>query len=217
MPPVRSAAFAVLACLAFIGAAGAQQVYRIVGPDGKVTFSDKPPAEAQGRVAPAPTVALPSGAVAAGTGTLPFELRNASNRYPVTLYTAPDCAACGNARNYLASRGVPYSERTVTSEEDIAALKRIAGAARVPFVTIGSQQLRGFAEPEWAQYLDAAGYPKTSQLPSGYRNPPAAPLVAVQRSAAPAQQAAQLAPTPAPAPQADAPSEQPSNPAGIRF
>lgn len=216
MSPVRSAGFAVLACLAFIGAAGAQQVYRIVGPDGKVTFSDKPPAEAQGRpAAVAPSVALPSGGVAAGTGTLPFELRNATNRFPVTLYTAPDCTACGSARNYLAARGVPYSERTVTSEEDIAALKRIAGAARVPFVTIGGQQLRGFAEPEWTQYLDAAGYPKTSQLPRGYRNPPAAPLVAVQRSTAPAQQAAQAAPTPAP--QADAPADESANPAGIRF
>ena len=40
----------------------------------------------------------------------------------------------------------------------------------------GGQQLKGYSDLEWKQYLDAAGYPKSSQLPSGYRNPPAAPL-----------------------------------------
>ena len=43
----------VLAMLlaATAGLAGAQQVFRIVGPDGKVTFSDKPPAEPGARAA----------------------------------------------------------------------------------------------------------------------------------------------------------------------
>ena len=42
---VPAAAASLLMALASV-VAQAQGVYRIVGPDGKVTFSDRPPAEA---------------------------------------------------------------------------------------------------------------------------------------------------------------------------
>ncbi len=221
MSLVRHLGFGALALLAALAgaAAGAQQVFRIVGPDGRVTFSDKPPVNGQA-ARPAPVVVMPGGGSSASGVALPFELRNVANRYPVTLYSSPDCGPCASGRIFLASRGIPFSERTITSEEDIGALKRLAGAARLPLLTIGGQQLKGYSEPEWAQFLDAAGYPKVSQLPSGYRQPPAAPLVAVQQpplrppaAAARPQQQPQEQP-----PQAEAPpAEAPVNPAGIRF
>lgn len=225
MSNVRQVAIATLALLAGLtaGGAGAQQVYRIVGPDGRVTFSDKPPPENQGRATPAPTVTMPAGAPAAsgGGGPLPFELRSISTRYPVTLYTGQDCGPCTSGRTFLASRGIPFSERTISSEEDIEALKRLSGAARLPLLTIGGQQLKGFSEPEWAQYLDAAGYPKVSQLPGSYRNPPPRPMVAATQPQEQQQRppAAAARPADAPPPQADAqpPAEDSDNPARIRF
>ncbi|HSV53612.1 MAG TPA: NrdH-redoxin, partial [Burkholderiaceae bacterium] len=84
------------------------------------------------------------------------------------------------------------------------------------------QQLKGFSDVEWTQYLDAAGYAKTSQLPSNYRQPPATPLVAVKRADEAARPAAAattpgVASTPAvTAAPAPAPRNT-SNPAGIRF
>ena len=199
------------------GDAGAQQVFRIVGPDGRVTFSDKPPNEvpANAKAGTAPTVMMPS-AGRADTGSLPFELRQATNRYPVTLYSAPGCGPCDAGRNLLAGRGIPFAEKTVTSNDDIEALKRVAGAASVPLLTVGGQQIKGFSDAEWGQFLDAAGYPKTSQLPAGYANGRASPLVAIQEQdpkVRPAPQAesprAAIAPPPPPAPA--------ENPAGIRF
>jgi glutaredoxin len=199
----------LLAAAAFSGNdADAQQIYRIVGADGRVTFSDKPPPDARNNAAP---VASPSAAGSAQTASLPIELRDAVNRYPVTLYTAPDCVPCGAGRAMLSARGVPFTEKTVTSNEDAEALKRLAGASSVPFLTIGGQQLKGYSEVEWAQFLDAADYPKTSQLPANYRQPSATPLVAVQQPQAPAVRAP-VARSVAPAPAAAA-----ENPAGIRF
>ena len=194
--------------------ANAQQIYRIVGADGRVTFSDKPPLDA-GKATTAPTVAL-SGAGSAQTASLPIALRNAVNRYPVTLYTAPGCAACGSARTMLSARGIPFSEKTVTTNEDIEALKRLAGAASVPFLTIGGQQLKGFSEAEWTQFLDAAEYPKTSQLPAGYNQSPPTPLVAIQQPQAAERSAAAPGPARAGSP-AQAPAPAAENPAGIRF
>jgi len=206
-----------LLVLALAGAgvfdANAQQIYRIVGPDGRVTFSDKPPLDPGTRASPAKTVPLP-GARGTDTSALPFELRQAANRYPVTLYTGPDCAPCAAGRTMLTSRGIPFTEKTVISREDIEALRRLAGSPSLPFLTIGGQQIKGYSDIEWVQYLDAAGYPKTSQLPPGYAQAPAAPLVAAQepRVARPAPAPAAQAPDTA-APQA-APAE---NPSGIRF
>ncbi|MDB5753218.1 MAG: hypothetical protein JWP65_3639, partial [Ramlibacter sp.] len=54
--PIRRIALASLwaaAAAASLGV-GAQQVYRITGPDGRVTFSDKPPENARATPAPAP-------------------------------------------------------------------------------------------------------------------------------------------------------------------
>jgi len=215
MSSVRPAALAVLLAALALAAGQAQaQVYRIVGPDGKVTFSDRPPPDPKAT----PTQSLNVGEGSApSTASLPIEVRNAAGRYPVTLYTASNCAPCDGARAYLRQRGVPYTENTINTREDSAALQRLSGSTNLPFMTIGGQHVPGFSETEWSQYFDAAGYPKTSQLPPSYRNPDPKPLVAAQAAPAPARRAAPQAPQPAEpvAPTADAPS--PANPAGIRF
>jgi glutaredoxin len=195
-----------------VGDANAQQIYRIVGPDGRVTFSDQPPLDTTKAATPAKAVPLP-GAGGSANAALPFELREVASRYPVTLYSAPSCVPCGAGRGMLSSRGIPFAEKTVTTNEDIEALKRLsAGGATLPLLTIGGQQLRGFSEAEWTQFLDAAGYPKTSLLPPNYSRSPPAPLVVVQD-----QTAARPAPQAPDASQAPPPPPPEENPAGIKF
>ncbi|MFL6693318.1 MAG: glutaredoxin family protein [Ramlibacter sp.] len=207
-PARRLAAAIALATVAC--AAGAQSVYRIVGPDGKVTFADKPPATPGAKADAA--AFTPLGGTAGGNANLPFELRQVASRYPVTLYTGTDCAPCGSARAYLASRGVPFTEKTVSTNDDIAALQRLSGSNSLPFLTIGGQQIKGYSDTEWGQYLGAAGYPGTSQLPASYRQPAATPLVA---TAAPKPAAAPAGP--AQSPNVAQPTPPGSNPAGIQF
>ena len=192
--------------------AHAQQVYRIVGPDGKVTFSDKPPpATVQATVGPVSTVSGGS-----PTTGLPFELRQIATRFPVTLYSGANCEPCTAARTMLTSRGIPFAEKTVNTNDDILALQRLSGETVLPFATIGSQQLKGYSDAEWTQYLNAAGYPATTLLPANYRPPATTPLVAVTTVPVPAApQNGRTAP-PAQRPSPDA-NPATANPAGIRF
>jgi glutaredoxin len=204
----------IAACALFLGATAvaiAQPVYRIVGPDGKVTFSDKPPAEPNAKVTNA---AGASGGGVAGS-SLPFELRQVAQKYPVTLYTGENCGPCQSARSMLITRGVPFAEKTVTTVEDSQALQRLSGETSLPFATIGGQQLKGFSDAEWTQFLNAAGYPATSTLPSSYRQSPATPLVTV--AAAPATTAPAAPARPAAAAPAPQPTPAAANPSGIRF
>jgi len=203
--------FAAAAALGSSDAA-AQQIFRSVGPDGRVTFSDTPPV---GAASGSKTVALVPSVAGATTdlGALPFEVRQVANRYPVTLYAGPECAPCAAGRGMLSARGIPFTEKTVSTTEDIEALRRLASVATLPVLVIGSEQLKGYSEIEWGQFLDAAGYPKTSQLPAGYQWPPATPLVVAQEpKPAPARQV----PRPAPATAERAP-EAPAADGGIRF
>jgi glutaredoxin len=203
---------AALACGASI--ANAQTVFRIVGPDGKVTFSDKRPATAdEGKL-----VGTGVGAKGDASGTaLPFELRQVVGKYPVVLYTSTNCAPCDTGRTLLNGRGVPFTERTISTLEDTEALQRLSGENSLPFLTIGSQKIKGMSDLEWKQYLDAAGYPKASLLPAAYKNPAPVPLVSVQKATAePKAQEKPAVPevtatTPPP------PAFNPANPAGIQF
>ena len=141
--------------------------------------------------------------------------RMVANKYPVTLYSAPKCVSCDTGRALLTARGIPFNERTVTTPEDGDYLQRLSGETSLPLLSIGSQRIKGFIEPEWTQYLDAAGYPKTSVLTATYKNPAPTPLVSVQKAAPPAAKAEEKPQQPygASAP----PATSPANPAGIQF
>jgi len=201
-----------LVVIMLAGAAFAQPVYRSVDKSGKIVFSDQPPS------AGSPAATAPSSGGNAGSDApLPYELRQVVQRYPVTIYTGDDCGPCGSGRSLLIARGVPFDERTVKTPDDIAALQRLSGQTGLPLLTIGSQQLKGFADADWSQYLDAAGYPTSSQLPSGFRNAAARPLVAQQAAVAPSTGAAPRSAAAADAVPAPSSEPTPSNPAGIKF
>jgi glutaredoxin len=191
-------------------ATGAQaQLYRWVGPDGKVTYSDVPPPSSAERVEK-------KGVAAAGPSTagLPYELAQAVKAFPVTLYTTNNCQPCQDARAMLKSRGIPYAEKTVNTNDEIAKLKQLAGDQQLPFLTVGTKKQKGFDSNAWDALLNEAGYPQSNRLPPGYLNPPpesAAPKAA--KAAAPAAPAAERAES-APA---DVPSPAGNAPPGFRF
>src|ERR1700737_4295278 len=58
--------------------------YKIAGADGRLTYTDRTPSAAEGRI----TALGARNAVAAPEVELPFELRQPVSRYPVTLYVS---------------------------------------------------------------------------------------------------------------------------------
>ena len=143
---------------------------------------------------------LASAWVMAGAALLPLSaLPAAAQQYKVVgadgKVTSPDCSPCDSARQFLRQRGIPHVEKNVTTTEDAEALMSLTGARDAPVLAIGSQVLRGMSSESWASYLDAAGYPKDSKLPSTYQFPAATPLTErreVAREEASARQPALL-------------------------
>ncbi len=177
-----ASALLLLAGLLWATGAGAQPLYKSVGPDGRVTYSDTPPA-------PSMRIEKKLAGPPDRTEALPPELAEAVKKAPVTLYTTDKCVPCSDGRNLLNGRGIPFTEKTVHSNDDLAALRQAGGDQQLPLLTVGRQKQQGFEADGWHAALTTAGYPQTSQLPKTYRNPPAQ-SAAPQKPASEAKKAA---------------------------
>ena len=203
----RAALLGSVAVLALLAATPAQAQYKVIGADGKVTYTDRPPTASEGRV----TALRARNAPIVAEAALPFELRQVASRYPVTLYVASGaCEPCETGKALLRQRGIPYAEKQVQGPEDSEALEKLSGGRDAPTLTIGSQVVRGMSAELWNSYLDAAGYPRDSKLPSTYQ--PRAPSPIVER-----REAAVTRPAQRPVAEPSAFDRAPVTSGGIQF
>jgi hypothetical protein len=130
-PHVVSSLIGLLALFAL--QANAQQVYRIVGPDGRVTFSDKPPVDAQAKLAP--MVTQSSGG--SSNGSLPFELRQAGPAVPAGPISPAAASPSPKRRSAVpkmrrrssASRAKAWSPSSPSAASGCAAIPTANGAS----------------------------------------------------------------------------------------
>lgn len=154
------------------------QMYKWIGANGKMVYSDTPPPANAKKLVSKST----EGAAQQSNVKLPPDLDAAVRKNPVTLYvTLPriPCAVCNEARSMLKQNGIPFAEKTVDTKEDIDKLRQVGGDNQLPFMSISRAKFSGYDSIEWRTALSAAGYPETSILPKDYRYPaaePAAPL-----------------------------------------
>jgi glutaredoxin len=165
------------------------ELYKWVGEDGKVTYSDTPPPRSAKKVEKK-SIEISSG----DPSDLPFELADAKKKNPVTLYTAANCAPCEDGRALLNARGIPFSEKTVTSTQDVARLKQVSGDSQLPVLVVGGKQRQGYDAEGWNTALTSAGYPANSMLPKVWSNP--APQAAAPVAPRPATSARLAEPAP---------------------
>jgi len=185
--------------------------YKSIGPDGIVTYSDTPPPPTSRIVNEKKTN------VGASTSpALPYEVQTAASKYPVVIYTGDNCSPCNDARAYLRSRGIPFTEKTVKSDDDIALFRQQSPDGTAPLVTVGSRKSFGFSQAALSSVLDNAGYPATNTLPRDYQNPDPTPLAPSPPGRAAVAGAQASAPVGRPTAPPEA-SPAPNTPPGFRF
>jgi glutaredoxin len=147
------------------------ELYRSIDSSGKVHYSDRPLAGAedvtQVKADKAPTP----------DDSLPYETQRARQNFPVTLYVASECGrGCQQARELLNKRGVPFTEKSLLTQEDIETFRKASGDGAVPKLMVGKTWINGFAAEQLHKELDIAGYPKTAPYrPRPATVPPAQP------------------------------------------
>jgi glutaredoxin len=138
-----------------IAAAQAESVYKSIGPDGKIIYSDKPPTD--GRVEKTMTFAnLPSSPLPAASLSYVEQLRRFRAFSPakkpdsaavtgVVLYSAAWCGYCTKAKAYLAAKGISYDEVDIDSKDGMKAYAQAGGGGGVPLLLAGGQRVQGFS------------------------------------------------------------------------
>ena len=136
----------------------AGELYRWVDKSGKIHYGDAPATEAVG----VERKKFFSSDTSDGED-LPYETRRAQQNFPVALYTGSNCGEpCQQARDFLSKRGVPFTEKTLLTREEIDDFKQKSGSDQSPTLAVGKTYLKGFQSGQWGSELDIAGYPKTA-------------------------------------------------------
>ena len=169
------------------GAVAQQQVYRYVDKDGKVVYSDRSPPTDSKEVQ---AKRLSPNYIENNTTSL--ATTQASERFPVTLYTFACGSVCENAEGLLNRRGVPFTTVNVEEVKGAEQLKKLTGEQQAPVLQIGDKLIaKGFNEARWTAMLDEAGYPKSAP-----RRLAAKPVSEAAAPAAPAAPAPEAVPVP---------------------
>jgi glutaredoxin len=145
--------------LVLAASAAAETVYKVVGPDGEISYSDKPPSD---RARPTNTLEfrnLPS-------SPLPVEVlrfreqleksaesRISAARAPragdVALFTASWCGHCKRAKAHLAASQIAYIEYDIESVEGMRAFIGAGGSGGVPLLVAGERRIQGYSAPAY--------------------------------------------------------------------
>ena len=141
----------VLAVFALASAAiQADTVYRSVGPDGKVTYSQRPPAD--GKIDRTLVYQnLPSSPLPESTLRYRAELMKSMNRklaegaksyraQPV-FFMAQWCGYCKQAKSYLAEKGISYREYDIDTADGMRAFVEAGETRSVPVMFANGQRV----------------------------------------------------------------------------
>jgi glutaredoxin len=161
---VRAVALLVLVAGACAAAAqGTDTVYRSVGPDGRVTYSQTPPDKGQVdrkmEFSKLPATPLPAhllqfrkdvSRLAAEALAPPAELR---------LFTASWCGYCRQSKAWLRANGMAFTEFDIEQPGVMAEFARAGGTGSVPLLVGPNVRLQGFTRDGYAAALGAPRKP----------------------------------------------------------
>ena len=140
------------------GAASAQSpMYKVVGPDGRVTYTnEKPPAGAKASVIESRVNSYSGPPVVSGKA--PASKAPAAARPEIRMYATDWCGYCRQARQYFAQRGIRFTEVDIEKSPAGRAEYDRLGVRGVPVILVGAQRMVGFSEQSMSQLLKSTGY-----------------------------------------------------------
>ena len=145
-------------------AAQAETLYKVVGPDGKTTYTDRPPTDAKSKTttlqfADAPSTPLPDSVLkyqAALQKSMQSRLAQARNVNAIgatTLYSASWCGYCKKAKAYLRANGIRYSEFDIDTADGGVAYFEAGGRRGVPLLLADGKRIEGFSDGSYDNFF----------------------------------------------------------------
>ncbi|HYC45211.1 MAG TPA: glutaredoxin domain-containing protein [Burkholderiales bacterium] len=138
--------------------ASAATLYKSVMPDGRVVYSDQPPAtgkiEQTFNFSNLPSTPMPESVVRYRQELekgMQKRLANSaapSGSTPV-LFSASWCKYCRQAEAYLAEKRIAYQRQDIDTPEGMKALVQSGSGRGVPVLLVSGQRVQGFSRPAY--------------------------------------------------------------------
>jgi len=128
-------------------------MYRVVGPDGRVTYTDQAP---QGKGTSVKEVSIPSYPQPQRWQAPPSSNESEASTSPsseLVMYASQSCGYCKQARSYMKAKGIAYREVDVGKDKAGAAEFARLGGKGVPLFSLGRQTLAGFSADSFDAFL----------------------------------------------------------------
>lgn len=125
-------------------AAARAEIYKWVDADGRVQFSDQPPAQAEAeevRLSPINTFR--------GVSVEDYEAAETSGHVRpkrVVMYSADWCGVCTRAKRFFVGKGIPFQERDIERSGTARKEWERMNASGVPVILVGGKRMNGFSE-----------------------------------------------------------------------
>ena len=144
--------------LALMMSAATDTVYKAVGPDGEMTYSDKPPPD-RARTDTLEFRNLPSSPLPAHVLRFREQLeksaegrigaaRTTPGEKPV-LFTANWCGHCKRAKSHLAAAQISYVEYDIENVDGMRAFVTAGGSGGIPLLVAGDRRIQGYSAPAY--------------------------------------------------------------------
>ncbi|HKO67416.1 MAG TPA: glutaredoxin family protein [Burkholderiaceae bacterium] len=138
--------------------AAADTVYKAVGPDGEMTYSDKPPPD-RARTDTLEFRNLPSSPLPAHVLRFREQLeKSAEGRISAAraapadkpvLFTASWCGHCKRAKSHLAAAQINYVEYDIENADGMRAFVTAGGSGGIPLLVAGDRRIQGYSAPAY--------------------------------------------------------------------
>ena len=142
----------------------ADTVFKAVGPDGEITYSDKPPTD-RARANTLEFRNLPSSPLPAQVLRFREQLEKSAEgrisaaRAPragnVALFTASWCGHCKRAKAHLVAAQINYVEYDIENVDGMRAFIGAGGSGVVPLLVAGDRRVQGYSSAAYEQLAAA--------------------------------------------------------------
>lgn len=162
--------FAGLLMVLALAGASAQALYKSIGPDGKVQYSDRPAGD--GRIEKTMAIEnLPSSQVPGLTHSYVEQLRDLKaweseharknpappsvpSRAGTVLYSAAWCGYCKLAKAYMQQKGIGYQEIDIDTPSGKAEyVQARTGRGGIPLLVVSGKRLEGFTPAGYESFF----------------------------------------------------------------
>jgi len=154
-----------LFALLMLAGAQAETLYKVIGADGKTTYTDRPPADAKTtttlKFSDAPSTPLPASVLKyqaelqKGAHGRLAQAKRLDAIGTVTLFSASWCGHCTKAKAYLRSKGISFQELDIDTPGGGRAYFEAGGKRGVPLLMAGGKRLEGFSDGAYDYFFAA--------------------------------------------------------------